>query len=164
VRPGYWPRQDRDVDPIADKVGQFPRRRQPYINVAVLAPEPEQPRHQPFAGERIERADRQDARGILSHGRSRRRGEAIKGLANLGSVRGAYRREADRAGRPDEQGHGQVIFQVTHRPAHGAMGDVQLFCCLGETQVTGRRLELASAFNGGRRRAMEDLYVIFTHI
>lgn len=80
----------------------------------------------------------------------RARAQLLRGLAHalqafvhgLGQVAARLGQE-DAAAAAVKQGHAQIVLQQAHGPADGAMGQVQLFCCLAEILPPGGRFEAA---------------------
>ncbi len=77
-----------------------------------------------------------------------RDGEALQSFAHLGQHRLRVRGELERARKPAEQRHAQVLLEDLHLVAHRARRHVQLARGVLEAQVARRRLESAQRVQG----------------
>ena len=82
----------------------------------------------------------------------------VEGVANLGRIGCADRRELHRTGRPYHQLHAEMILEIAHGAAHGAVGHAQLIGRSGKAQVAGRSFEARQRIQG-RVTAVHDIAV-----
>ncbi len=131
----------RDIDAIAAEIGKFPGRRYPDVDIAVSAMEAIQPRHQPFAGETVRRADIQRRVRVAARCGSRGYRQLIEHVADGARIRFADGSETHGPRGTLEELDAKLIFKVLDCPADGTMRDIELFRGPGEAQVPCGGLE-----------------------
>ena len=142
---------DGEIDAAVEAEGAAPRH-QMHIQLGVQGleggPARDQPAHQQggLAGEhqRLGTALLAQGLGRLADATQPLPDRPIEPLACLG--------QEDPTLAPLEQPDPQVFLQQAHRPADGAMGEVQLVGGVAEVLGAGRHLEAAQGRQGGKRQ------------